>query len=266
MKNQYKSVTEYHEHLIENIDLIISEKKSTVKHADPFLFVCSELTKEKSAVSEDATKLHIKAVINTTNLYDSHEDVHIPNLWKKTLQEKRKIYLLQEHTMKFDHVISRDVKASTEQIAWKSLGYKYEGETQALVFDANVTVKDNPYMFDLYKRGLVDQHSVGMQYVNLFLCINSEESWAKEYKDAWDKYISYVANKEQIKSGVFYAVTEAKLIEGSAVLLGSNPATPTIETEEIKTLNIDEPPTGTQTIKEPYILNTLYDACIKALK
>lgn len=266
MKNQYKSVTEYHEHLIENIDLIISEKKSTVKHADPFLFVCSELTKEKSAVSEDATKLHIKAVINTTNLYDSHEDVHIPNLWKKTLQEKRKIYLLQEHTMKFDHVISRDVKASTEQIAWKSLGYKYEGETQALVFDANVTVKDNPYMFDLYKRGLVDQHSVGMQYVNLFLCINSEESWAKEYKDAWDKYISYVANKEQIKSGVFYAVTEAKLIEGSAVLLGSNPITPTLEIEEIKNLKIDEPHESTQTITEPLILNTLYDAMIKALK
>jgi len=81
--------------------------------------------------------------------------------------------------MKFDHVISRDVKATTETITWKELGYKYEGETQALVFDANISINDNAYMFDMYKRGNVDQHSVGMQYVNIYLCINSEENVGK---------------------------------------------------------------------------------------
>lgn len=263
---KFKSITEYHEHLVNNIDIVISEKKATIKQADPFMFGYSELQQEKTIVSTDATKIKVKAIINTTNLYDSHQDVHIKGLWKKSLQEKRKIYLLQEHLMKFDHVISRDVKATTEVMTWKDLGYKYEGETQALVFDASVSVRDNAYMFDMYKRGNVDQHSVGMQYVNIYLCINSEETWAKEYKDNYDKYVSSVANKEQIQGGVFYAVTEAKLIEGSAVLLGSNPITPTLEIEEIKTLNIDEPPSGTQPIKEPYILNTLYDACIKALK
>ena len=89
---------------------------------------------------------------------------------------------------------------------------------------------------------------------------------AKEYKDNYDKYISHVANKEQIQGGVFYAVTEAKLIEGSAVLLGSNPITPTLEIEEIKNLKVDEPHESTQTIREPLFLNTLYDAMIKALK
>ena len=266
MKN-FKSITEYHEHLINNIDLVISEKKATIKQADPFMFVGSEFKQEKSIVSTtDATKIKVKAIINTTNLYDSHQDVHIKGLWKKTLQEKRKIYLLQEHLMKFDHVISRDVKATTETITWKELGYKYEGETQALIFDANISINDNAYMFDMYKRGNVDQHSVGMQYVNIYLCINSEETWAKEYKDNYDKYISHVANKEQIQGGVFYAVTEAKLIEGSAVLLGSNPITPTLEIEEIKNLKVDEPHESTQTITEPLIINTLYDAMIKALK
>jgi hypothetical protein len=38
-----------------------------------------------------------------------------------------------------------------------------------------------------------------------------------------------VANKSDIESeGYFWAVTEAKIIEGSAVLKGSNYATPTI--------------------------------------
>ena len=132
MKN-FKSITEYHEHLINNIDLVISEKKATIKQADPFMFVGDEFKQEKSIVSTDATKIKVKAIINTTNLYDSHQDVHIKGLWKKTLQEKRKIYLLQEHLMKFDHVISRDVKATTETITWKELGYNMKAKRKRLI-------------------------------------------------------------------------------------------------------------------------------------
>jgi len=90
MKN-FKSITEYHEHLINNIDLVISEKKATIKQADPFMFVGDEFKQEKSIVSTtDATKIKVKAIINTTNLYDSHQDVHIKGLWKKIATRKKK--------------------------------------------------------------------------------------------------------------------------------------------------------------------------------
>lgn len=67
-----------------------------------------------------------------------------------------------------------------------------------------------------------------MQYVKIYLCANSGEAWAKEYKDNWDKYIDYVANKSDAEAlGMFWAVTEAKVIEGSSVVFGSNQVTPT---------------------------------------
>ena len=51
---------------------------------------------------------------------------------------------------------------------------------------------------------------------------------AKE-KAIWDKYINQVINRDASEEqGYFWAVTEAKVIEGSAVVMGSNYATPTI--------------------------------------
>jgi hypothetical protein len=69
-----------------------------------------------------------------------------------------------------------------------------------------------------------------MQYVKLELCINSDSRYDAEEKAAWDKYIEQVANRQTVEdAGYFWAVTEAKLIEGSAVVIGSNFATPTIQ-------------------------------------
>jgi len=73
-----------------------------------------------------------------------------------------------------------------------------------------------------------------MLYVKLFLCMNSESKWDQEEKANWDKYISHVVNKmEAEERGYFWAVTEAKVIEGSAVPLGSNFATPVISIEPV---------------------------------
>jgi hypothetical protein len=73
-----------------------------------------------------------------------------------------------------------------------------------------------------------------MQYVQILLCINSEEKYYTEEKTNWDKYYPMVANKDVAdERGCFWAVTEAKIIEGSAVVIGSNGATPTISVEQI---------------------------------
>lgn len=232
----------------DNKSLIIAEKKAAMKKADAFsaemfhINTKGEAVKAESSQAVGTGSLNVRVVINTTNLIDSHCDCHIPGLWTKTLKENKTPYHIQEHNMKFTHIISENVKASAKTMSWASLGYDFEGSTQALIFDSIIDKERNEYMYTQYLKGWVRNHSVGMRYVNLFLCINSEERYYYEEKDNWDKYISQVANKDVADElGYFWAVTEAKLIEGSAVPIGSNYATPTlsVKTEPLESTQKD---------------------------
>jgi len=241
-ESKFKTKDDLFKFLITNKNHLIDEKKHGIKRADAisFNYIHEKDVASKSVVDDLLSKdeIEVKAVINTTNLMDSHHDVHIDGLWNKSISEQKRTYHLQEHNMSFDHVISTDVKASTKKMTWKELGFDFDGTTEALIFDSKVMKSRNPFMFEQYAKGYVDNHSVGMQYVKLALCINDADY--KEEKTNWDKYIDRVANKEDAeKSGYFWAVTEAKLMEGSAVLAGSNWATPT---QSVKS----EPPQGTQ--------------------
>ena len=223
--------------LIENKSKIKSLKKSAVKYSDGLtLSLKSEYSKSNlnKAYSEDKdnpTEIEVKVVMNTTNILDSHGDVHIDGIWKRTLSHSDNKLHLQEHLRTFDKVISSESKASVMKTSFKDLGFpEYKGKTEALVFNSIVKQARNPLMFDQYKNGYVTNHSVGMQYVDLLVCINSEEKWALEEKANWDKYYPMVANKEDADTeGYFWAVLEAKLMEGSAVLFGSNWVTPTLD-------------------------------------
>lgn len=256
------------EYVLKNKELLIAAKKSAIKQADVVLCPVKPLDPKADADkaadvveidAADATVLAAKLVINTTNLIDSHMDCHLPGIWKKSLQEKKQLFLLQEHKMQFENVIADSVadrlQAYTEKISFADLGLKYTGETEALVFGVQIKKDVNPFMFDLYKRGRVNQHSVGMQYVKYFLCLNTEEPAYSSEKANWDKYYPAVANKEVAdEKGFFWAVTEARVIEGSAVLKGSNTVTPSLEIEIEKNTDIEpapatqntEPPAGTQ--------------------
>lgn len=62
------------------------------------------------------------------------------------------------------------------------------------------------------------------------MCINDED-YGAQY-EAWQKYYPEVANKEVADEiGYFWAIKEAKIIEGSAVPRGSNCLTPTLSIE-----------------------------------
>ena len=233
---EFASKKELFDFLVKNEDRIIAAKKATIKLADAVTFGFFPIDKDGNAekankpVKEDVDELKVKVVINTTNLRDSHEDVHIPGLWKKSLKENRDIFFDQEHKHEFDSTIADydELKAYTETFTWKDLGFKYEGETEALLFDADVKQERNPFMFKQYKSGRVRNHSVGMQYVKMCACINDKD-YPQQYTN-WNKYFPMVANKEDAEqNGYFWAVTEAKIIEGSAVKRGSNWATPTLE-------------------------------------
>lgn len=226
-------------YLIENKKILIAEKKTKVKEADYLPYFGSLQNENKEIVKannsmelKDALNIKVVAVSNACNYYDSHGDVSIKGSWNRTAKNTKDGLHLQEHQMKYDKLISDDVEFKVETKTWKELGYNYEGETECLVMYSKVQKEDNPYMFDKYIKGKVKNHSSGLRYVDVEFAINSEADWAKEEKAVWDKYYSSIVNKEDVdERGYFLAVKEQKIIENSAVLKGSNPATPTISVE-----------------------------------
>ncbi len=237
--SQFANKAEFFRHLHDNRGLLIAEKRAATKCADAVAFpgVASRpagALKDAGAAGAAGDVLDVVAVINTTGVLDSAGDVHIPGLWKKTLKERRALYLLQEHCHHFDHVISDEVEAATRRKAWRSLGVDADGDTEALIFKARVHYDRNSFMFEQYRRGFVKNHSVGMQYVKILLCINSDDEYLAEERENWNKFIGEVVNREAAEeAGYFWAVTEARLIEGSAVLLGANAITPTLSVKDI---------------------------------
>lgn len=223
--------------LRENKSILIAQKKMQNKFTDAFDFT-SVLVKEK--ISSDKTEseeemnpnqIKVVSIINTTNIMDSHRDVHIKGLWNKTVKENKNMLLLDQHRATFEGIISDNVKASLKTYSWKELGLNVEGETEALVFESTIDKERHPYMFEQYSKGRVKNHSVGMRYVKIDLAINSDSKYDAEEKEIWDKYIDQIINKEEAESrAYFWVVTEAKAMEGSAVVFGSNPITPTMST------------------------------------
>jgi hypothetical protein len=252
--------------LVENKSLLISEKKSDIKRADAIAIGCDigkayyvdKDGKLNKATNESKPEVNgpetVLCVINTTNWLDSHGDVHIPGLWKKSLSDNPIQLHLQEHDLAFDHVISDESKAYTERIAWKKLGYDLAGQTEALIFATPFTGR-NSYMEEQYRKGFVKNHSVGMRYVVIKLCVNeADDEYFKEEYSNWVQYAPQVVNIEDAeKQGYFWAVLEAKVIEGSAVVKGSNIITPTLgfkSAQPAPTTETNEPPSGTQEKEE----------------
>lgn len=240
--------------LVKNKSALIAQKKSTMKFADSvssfFFFVDEKDIAHKggeSVVPADATKIKVRSIVNTTKLFDSHGDVHIDQLWNKSLKETRDHFLVKEHNFSFDGIISDNVKAFAKQYTWAELGFNYEGSTQALVYDSIIDKAESPDMFERYRTGKVKQHSVGMRYVKMDFGVN-DERYEKEF-EVWQKYFDQVVNKDELlEVGYFWPVTEAKNIEGSAVVKGSNWATPTQSIQQAKGQpgkTTDEPPKST---------------------
>lgn len=255
--NKFETKESLFAHLKANKAILMAEKKSAIKLADAIQVVGRSLefhhgdtVSKAEAVAASSTDgvIKVTSVINTTNILDSHGDVHIPGLWKKSLKEARQHWLIKEHHFNFDNVISDVVEASTRNIEWAALGFpQWEGKTQALVFVSEIAQTDKTGMYERYKAGKVPNHSVGMRYVKIELAINNEANGFEEEKAIWDKYIDEVANKEDaISQGYFWAVLEAQVVEGSAVLRGSNYVTPTLSVkgdgEPEQSTHTEEPP------------------------
>ena len=233
-----------------NKDKIKSMKKANKKLADGVNAVYvnyEDVNGNRKAVAdkqfkanidfEKATKIKIMPVINTTNLLDSHLDVHIPKLWNRSINDLRRPRILnQEHKgYEFEKIIADEgIIPKVELLSWKELGYEWAGSTEALIYPSEVLKERNEMMFKYYIKGWVKNHSVEMFYMDLRLCMNSDSKLDKEERNNWEEFRPQVVNGDVADEyGYFWAVTEAKEVGAAAVPSGSNYATPTQTVEDV---------------------------------
>lgn len=255
--------------LVKNKDLISLEKKSAFKFSDPFganIFeknLVKDFQLKASAATDSrpadtAEVIYRTPVANTYLWMDSHEDVHIPGVFTKTLQESQgSIFHLHDHLFQVAAKVGIPQKIYEQSVPWSSLGVNLMGNTIALLADSAIYKSMNASIFDQYLKNEINQHSVGMQYVNLFLCVNDPE-----YKEAYASWLQYTAmgigNMDKVmEQGYFWAITEAKLKEFSCVLNGSNELTGMMESAK-EDKEEPEPSTPKEETREPVTTTQKY--------
>lgn len=244
------------EALRENKKSLKAAKMLATKHADSFSyeFGIDEIAKAKP-ISEDAKEITVKFAVNSCGWYDSHGDVHLEGCWNKTAKNNKRFIHLKEHKVLFDNIISYNSTPSVEKISIKGKS------VDALIATSIIEKTENPKMFERYRKGLVKEHSVGMLYIwdKLYLCIDSNHENDVDEKANYDKYIGQVINIKDVEErGYFWGIGEAKAIEGSAVVFGSNSQTPVLTIEETKDIEPlknthKEPLISTQTKNKTYL-------------
>ena len=243
--------------LRKNMNQLIRAKKSVMKapmdgfslNFTPDQIQDKEVQKEFGIAAMDGAgtgKTTARCAINATNVIDSHLDLHLPKLFNRSVKANKDPLHLNLHRMNdWDAVIADgpdEVKAYVKSVTWRSIGWDFEGKTDILMHDVRFTGR-NPEMEDRYLKGHVKYHSVGMIYVDFVLCANTDSKYMREEKDNYEQYITQAINPEVAEEyGYFWAVKEAKEVEGSSVVRGSCPATPTISifTESEKFTSVDD--------------------------
>jgi len=239
------------EWLIANKSELIEMKRASLKFTDLVTTPTNdnEIKALNTSYKDDPTTGIIKRdiIANTYNWLDSHGDVHVGNTFGKSINERaNKVFHLHDHKHEVTAKVGKFESIQEVSVQWSDLGVNKQGTTTALLAKSNIKEGYNKDVYKQYLEGEIDQHSVGMRYIKLDLAVNDED-YKEEYEE-WNKYINEIGNKEEAeKLGYFWAVKEAVLIEISAVLMGSNELTPTIENiEPLKNTQKHEPSNDTQ--------------------
>lgn len=130
------------------------------------------------------------------------------------------------------HVFEMKESIFTDETANKSAISEQLTSATALIFETKILKSYNEKIFQMYQSNGINQHSIGLQYINLALAINDPEDF--DHFKTWNEYFPQIINKQKATDyGFFFAVKEYKLIENSSVLFGANELTPTLSIEKI---------------------------------
>lgn len=258
--HQFDSQEAQFEYLRKNADKIIAQKKSLPTTTDDLDFgysigsgkaFASKAAGMMSVASDTEGEINVEVIANVSGWCDSQMDVMLKDSWKKSINDlgasgQRLFYHLKDHEYEMDAIIGKEAKLYSKDISLDMFNIFTDiKKAQALIMSSIVSEIYAGKCFHLYKDGEIKQHSIGLQYHKIYLCMNSNEAEDVQYKENWDKYYSQVINKDKVDAkGYFWAVAEARILEVSAVLFGANELTPTLSTGKESTIN--EPSHDTQ--------------------
>lgn len=227
--------------LYENENEILNVKKTTVykSYEKGLAVISSQKNIEKSFESVKGMKFdsdYYYFVVNSSNILDSHNDMHVEGNWKKTIKEQQgKVYLVFDHNLKRSEIIAmrKDIEILTANIPFSLLNKDYEGDSYCLIYKVKKDRLVNKEAKEWLEAGHELEASVRMQYVQIFSCYNSTNPDYAKQKENFDAYYKLIANKDDFEEiNYFYVVKEAKNVqESSLVLFGSNSATGLINEE-----------------------------------
>lgn len=256
MKNlipDFKNQDDLFSFLRKNRSKLIAQKRSRPTTSDNLEFGYSKSVptktfkaKFKAAQQEEPEgQIQVDIVANMSGWCDSQMDVMIKDGWNKSISDlgasgQKLIYHLKNHGDTIDDIIGRDPSIYTKDIDLSIFNIESDiKKAQALMMSSMVCEDYDEKIYNLYQDGQIKQHSIGLQYVQLLLCMNSKNEEDADQKKNWDKYYPQVINKDFVdETNYFWAVTECKIFEVSAVLFGANILTPV--------LNISQPSEDTE--------------------
>jgi len=243
LNKEFNDKKELFKALAENESFIIAQKKLETKSIDKGAVVCSNQNSIKKAFESETNKAlkfdedYYYFVVNSANILDSHNDMHVDGNWNKTVKEQQgKVYLVFDHKLERKEIIAmpNNIELLTAKIPFSLLGKNYEGESYSLIYK----VAKNKIIDKQAKEWLENdynlQASVRMQYVKIETAFNTNDAEYSKQKAVFDTYYNQIANKDEHKEiDYFFVVKEAKnVMESSLVLFGSNSATGRIDNKE----------------------------------
>lgn len=163
----------------------------------------------------DVSKRTVQSIPNTYYFFDKDYDVLLPGCAKKTIEESgpdsngnAKIKNVKDHVI--SDRIGKPQLIDERRVDGKSVMY---AESKMLT----TTLGDD--MLIEYQEGVIDQHSIGFQYLDLEFVTDE----AKDWKDWLKKLIN---PKDAEDAGFMFLVKEIKLYEWSPVSFGANELSP----------------------------------------
>jgi len=236
LNKEFETKEEMFKELKDNLDILIDKKKSEFQHSvDKGTAVsCKSLgglklsDTEKAAIQIDNDYYYI--VVNSTNILDSHEDLHVDGIWNKSVQEQQgKNYLVTDHELEVAHVVVKKayIEMFVANVSFKSLGYPYDGNTQVLVYKFRKDKVINQGAKEWLESGDEIEASVRMRYITIEFAMDSNDPEYATEKKRYDQYLPKIANKADFDYiQYFFIIKEAaNQRESSLVVAGSNHVT-----------------------------------------
>lgn len=188
----------------------------------------SKLMVAEKAISVDENYWYI--AVNTTNILDSHDDLHVNGIWNTTVKDQQgKNYLVDSHEITIDSTIVKKehIEMMVATVSFESLGYPYKGDTQVLVYKFPKTQVIHDKARYWLESGDEIQASVRMRYVTIEFALDSNAPEDEVFKKRYVEYLGKIANRQDFDYiPYFFIVKEAiNQRESSLVPFGSNHVT-----------------------------------------